>query len=216
MGITMNITFITTTIDTTSHSRSMVIVRIANRHLGISRNSGRCTQSTAKDIVCNSAIMNVYYRIIDAAFCRCIGCLVTTAIDAMTNCTAININSYCLLRSTQNIVTAKDVVNNGVGTATFFHCYGNRTINVSSVITGSSFVVFTQTTTVDISFTTRSISIFNGTTIEIYLRIAICCCFLVWIWFICISCRTVCSVYLTLSTTTIYVTSDNSITNRSS
>ena len=169
IGIIIHASQFTATINRLANSDRMGINVIANRHLRATSNRCRQTIATTKDIAHDSTVIDVYYRIFLIGVCLVfirivlyrIGSLVTTAIYAMVNSTAIDIDRYRILRSTQYIVTAKDVVD-----ATTFHRHGNRTIDVSSMITLCSFVVFTQATSMNITS--------NGTTIEVNVSVTIC------------------------------------------
>ena len=164
-GITMNITFVTATIDAATHSSRMILVRITNRHLGIGRDSSQCSQATAKYILRDSAVVDIYCRIIDVAFFWSIGCLVTTAIDTMGNRTAIDIDGDRFLRCTQNIVTAKHVVD-----TTTSHRHSHRAIDVSSMICRRCFIVFTLTATIEVAGECAAIEIhLSGLSISVRL-----------------------------------------------
>ena len=105
----------------------MALNFITNRYVWVTLSSCRRTKSTTKDVFCDSAIVNIYCRIIDLTVSRSIFCLVTTAIDIVINRTAIDYDSNCILWSTIEIVTTKYVVNN-----TTFNSYCNRTKDVCS------------------------------------------------------------------------------------
>ena len=168
IGIAIHTGQLTTAIDRLQNSSRMAFYIVTNRYLWIACNCCRQTETTAKDIFCDCTIDNVYCRII-LALTRGIGSLVTTAIDTMVNSTAIDIDRYCILWSTQYIVTAKYVVNNSIGRATLFQCHSDRTIDVCCVISLCSFVIFTEATTVNVTFTTWSLCILYSTAIEVYL-----------------------------------------------
>ena len=119
----------------------MIWIVITNRYMRITGNGCRQTETTTKDIFCNSTIDNSYSRIIFVTYRCSIFSLVTTTIyitfftiylSAEVHSTAIDYDSNRILRSTIEIVTTEDVVDNSVGRATLFHRHGNRTIDVSS------------------------------------------------------------------------------------
>ena len=124
----------TTAIDRLQNSSHMTFDIVTNRDVRITRSSCRRTKTTTKDILCDGTIDDVHSRIIGRAFCWCISSLVTTAINAVVNSTAIDIDRYCILWSTQYIVTAKYVVDSSVGRATLFHRHNDRTIDISSMV----------------------------------------------------------------------------------
>ena len=119
----------------------MTFYIITNRHVRITCNGCRRTETTTKDIFRNSAVDNSYSRIIFVTYRCSIFSLVTTAIYALINSTAVDFDNYSILRSTIEIVTTKYVVDNSVGSATLLYRHGNRTIDVSSNIS----VAFAQT-----------------------------------------------------------------------
>ena len=152
----------------------------------------RCclTKTATKDISCNSAIINIYFRIIFAAFWRNIFSLVTTAIDITLftvffsfteiHSTAINIDSNSILWSTEIIITTKDVVN-----ATTFHRHSNRAIDIGCNSRNCGCCSLPFTTTIDITCNSATIEVHMGVTIGCYARI-------LWIWNICIDSAVVC------------------------
>ena len=170
---------LTATIDRLLDGYGVSLGIVTYRNLRITGNGCCRTETTTKDIFCDSAVVDVYCRINLCIFFQhyrwCIGSLVTTAINAVVNSTAIDIDRYRILWSTQNIVTAKYVVDNRVGRATLYR-HNDRTIDVSSVIILCSFFIFTKATTVNVTFTTWSICIFDDTTIEINLSVTVSCC----------------------------------------
>ena len=95
---------------------------ITNRNVRVTCNSCRRTKTTTKDIFHNCTVDDVHRRIIGIACRRCIGCIFTTAIDAIVNSTTIDIYGYCILWSTEHIITAK-------------HIIGTTTININSYCT---------------------------------------------------------------------------------
>ena len=98
---------------------------VTNHYMWITFNNCRQTITTAKDIISNSGVVDIYRRIIFMTIWCSIFSLVTTAIDTLLYDTAIDYDSDSILRSTIEIVTTKYVVN-----AITFHCHGNRTIDV--------------------------------------------------------------------------------------
>ena len=120
----------------------MTFYIIAYRDVRIGCNGCSQAETTTKDIFCNSTVVDVYYGIIDTAFSRSIGCLVTTAIDAVVNSTAIDIDCYRILRSTIIVITAKHVVD-----STTSHCNSHRTEYVGSIT-----ICHAQAATKDIAF----------------------------------------------------------------
>ena len=181
-----------TTINRLHNSDYMTFHIVTNRDMRISCNGCCLTETTAKDILCNRTIVDVYCGIIDVAFRRCIGCLVTTAIYVVVNSTAVDIDGYRILRSTEIVVTTKHVVNDCVGTATFFHSHSHRTIDISSDCRNSVLSPLSFTTTIEVAG--------NGTAIEINLSFFSFCCRFFTIYQM--------RVYLTFGTTAIYVTSN--------
>ena len=187
---------LTTAIDRFLDGNHMTFDIVTNRDVRISCNHGCQTETTAKDIFINSTVDDVHGRIIGSALCWCISSLIATAIYAIVHSTAIDIDRYCILRSTQDIVTTKDFVNNSIRCTTLFQCHGNGTIDVCSMIILCSHVVFTQTSSVDITG--------NGAAIEVN----VCCLTLRSGFYAFFQMR----IHLTLGTAAIDVTGDVCIT----
>ena len=111
----------TTTINRPLNSGCMTFNIVTNRDVRVTCNRCRRTETTTKDISCDSTIVDVYHRIVFITIGGCIGSLVTTAIDIPLSTvdlsftevhgTSIDINSYRTLRSTVVVITTKDVIN---------------------------------------------------------------------------------------------------------
>ena len=193
---------LTTAIDRFLDGNHMTFDIVTNRDVRISCNHGGQTETTTKDIFMNSAVDDIYSRIVFLIFCCCIFSLVTAAIDVVVDSTAIDSDIDCVLRSPIEIVTTKDVVDNSICCTALLHRHGNRTIDISS----DSFR--NRIRCCPLSFTATIEVTCDGTAIEVYMSRLVCSIG------ICRTCRLTAlrGIHFTHSATAIDITCDIGIT----